>query len=636
MSFPYKKFSNILKAGAGESDEIFIATVRATSHKVVIKKLASDLKEYKGNFKMFDKNVKTLKSLHHDNIIRVFDYGAYENSYYMSMDFIDGFDLEQLIQNPLFDRTIGLMIVFQALKGLAYAHKHGVSHCDIKPGNILVMKNGRAKLSDFGLAHVKEHFLHIGNSGAVFTTPFYMPPEQASAIAEQALDSDVWAETTTLAYKETLEDHTESVHNQTVYWDIWSVGVLLYRMVTGRFPFNGDNLAQLANSIATLQPGDLNKLAPSLPADLAYVINCCLIKDPKKRIASLDPVIAALQLYLLSTGVQDFETAIKKHFHDSIPPREDSDVPLLSPENDTGIPPKAKLQLPQFARSRVFAITGIAVTVVVILALCTMFFSTRSAMHPKGPVPTDQVRTIAPVNHSVAADLKPPVAPAETSATPAVAEIAKTDSANPDTTVSELVAEPDQKVIPEKATSRKKKPPVALKAASSMTQDQHSAIPLNNVTEHNTGILKANVDPSDADFSIDGERVSSQEIADGKPLPTGAHTIVASKTGYTPVQQSIQIEENATSNMSIALNKKEPGNGFLHVYSFPWSNIFLDGTMIGTTPTPSPVSLSEGDHVLRLERDGFLPHTETVTIKNGEVARVQIDLIKQTDSTVEK
>ena len=664
MAFPYKKFSAITKIGTGGTEDVFSATVRATSHTVVIKKLASDLRDYHGNYKKFDQNVKTLKSLHHNNIIRVFDYGAWDNAYYMSMEYVDGFDLEQLLHLPLFSRTIGLMVVFQALGGLAYAHKHGVFHCDIKPGNILVSRNGRVKLSDFGLAHVKEHLLQARTSGSVFTTPFYMPPEQASAIAEQALDSDVWAETTTLAYKETPEQHAKTLKDQTLCWDLWSVGVLLYRICTGRLPFYGKNLAQLANSIVTHQPANLHGLAPSISADLCNAIESCMIKDPLKRLASLDPVIASLQLYILSTGAHDYETTIKKHILDCTSQFTNTTAPIAKEtgENRPGMAPEAPeateaseaseaseepIVSAPFLRSKTFKIAGIAAAFPIVFLLGALFFANISdkrsdsdndiASLQKGPSVKQTVNFADVPFEKPAADAAP--APAETLSPhlPAAAEPQKFDSAITDVPVPKPALKPAHNEKPKNKTAKKKPAPATPNPLSAaLPENQPDTLrPSAQTAENQNGVLKVKVEPLNAVISIDDVPIPSQEIAAGMQLPTGAHTISINAEGFVSYQQLVQIKPDTLQELPIVLKQKERGNGFIQVYSSPWSNIFIDGTMRGTTPTPSPITLAEGEHAVRLERDGFLPVNQTVTIKNNEITRIQVDMVKQ-DSTTQK
>ncbi|MBN1128707.1 MAG: PEGA domain-containing protein, partial [Chitinispirillaceae bacterium] len=143
------------------------------------------------------------------------------------------------------------------------------------------------------------------------------------------------------------------------------------------------------------------------------------------------------------------------------------------------------------------------------------------------------------------------------------------------------------------------------------------------------GILKVSIDPPSALVFVDGEMVTRREMTNGRRVPAGFHDIVAQAAGHEPYQRSFLMEADKTQMMAISLKPKEKGNGQLHVYSYPWSNLYLDGTLIGTTPTPSPITLTSGEHRIVLRREGFKAHQETVRINKDEVTRIQVQLEKE-------
>lgn len=146
--------------------------------------------------------------------------------------------------------------------------------------------------------------------------------------------------------------------------------------------------------------------------------------------------------------------------------------------------------------------------------------------------------------------------------------------------------------------------------------------------EPSPGILKISVDPPDAPVYIDGARISIDEIENGKKMAVGSYTVTASTSGFKPYSKTIRIEQNKTVILSIALKQEIKGNGQLHVFSYPWASLYVDGEIKGTAPTAVPVVLPEGSHKLVLKRDGYQTYTKDVTMKAGEVVRLQIQLEK--------
>ena len=193
MAFSLKDFVDIKKIGEGGMASVFLATQVSLGRKVVIKQLALDLEKDQRLIKRFENEAKCAAALDHENIIQVFDYGEDNGSFYISMEYIDGWDLEHLMHRQPFPMEIGMMMLLKALKGLNYAHARGTIHCDVKPGNILVSKAGKVKIVDFGLAQASYQAAEASHSSSVFITPGYMPPEVASGGSAQSVSADIWS-----------------------------------------------------------------------------------------------------------------------------------------------------------------------------------------------------------------------------------------------------------------------------------------------------------------------------------------------------------------------------------------------------------------------------------------------------------
>ena len=139
MAFSLNDFDDILEYRKGGIARVYTATQRSLNRKVIIKEMTCTPAEAPVQKRRFENEAKSAAALDHDNIIRVFDFGEKGNSYYICMEYVDGFDLEELLQNPDVPLPIILAIVLQALKGIRYSHSRGIVHRDIKPANILAI-----------------------------------------------------------------------------------------------------------------------------------------------------------------------------------------------------------------------------------------------------------------------------------------------------------------------------------------------------------------------------------------------------------------------------------------------------------------------------------------------------------------
>ncbi len=152
--------------------------------------------------------------------------------------------------------------------------------------------------------------------------------------------------------------------------------------------------------------------------------------------------------------------------------------------------------------------------------------------------------------------------------------------------------------------------------------------PGTKLTAVKSAILKVALQPLTAAALLDGNDISTQDIANGKIVEPGSHVIIAEAPGFEPYYGAITVEPGVTRVMNIVLTKAEKAVGLLHVYSYPWSDLYVDGVLQGTTPTPKPLAFEEGEHALLLKRQGFKPYSETIRVQKGQVTRVQINLEK--------
>lgn len=219
----------------------------------------------------FKREATAAANLHHENIIIIHDYGAEEQdgkvtSYIIAMEYVEGRSLKDLMEGgKRIPVPVALNIAVQICRGLEHAHTRGVIHRDIKPANIMISNDGYVKIADFGLAQ-SSHLPSMTVTGVTLGTPAYMSPEQ-------------------VAGNRKLDGRT----------DIFSLGVVMYEMVTGQKPFIAETYPAIMTKILTHNPESPSSLNPAVPEDFSRIIMKCLAKDVDKRYRDVGDLLKELQ-----------------------------------------------------------------------------------------------------------------------------------------------------------------------------------------------------------------------------------------------------------------------------------------------------------------------------------------------------
>ncbi len=251
----------------GGMSDIYRAYDLVNRREVALKIPDSSMIGDPAQFERFQREMEVLQTLHHPAILQGLGCGRYNHTPFLAMQFVEGTSLRELIDKsaPLPPEQ-ALPLAIKIAEGMAYSHENGVVHRDLKPENIIIDPDGQPVIMDFGLALTKgAHRVTYSNLSAAAGTPDYMAPEQVEG--------------------KRGDERT----------DVYSLGVILFEMLSGRTPFTGDtNLSVMAQRVQSSAPR-LDRINPAVSPQLAAVVAKALQRDPERRYASMRDLIAALE-----------------------------------------------------------------------------------------------------------------------------------------------------------------------------------------------------------------------------------------------------------------------------------------------------------------------------------------------------
>jgi eukaryotic-like serine/threonine-protein kinase len=249
------------RIGSGGMADVWVAEDTELGRRVALKILHERFAQDHEFVQRFYREASSAAGLQHPNVVNVFDRGEVDGTYYIAMEYVEGSSLKDLITRGL---TLGeaIEVTRQLLTAAAFAHAHGIVHRDLKPQNVLIDREGRLRVTDFGIARAGAS--EITQTGSVMGTAQYLSPEQAQGLSVTPAS------------------------------DLYSIGVILYEALTGRVPFQGDSAVAVALKQVSEQPAPPSQINPAVPPALNAVVLRALAKDPANRYASAGEFIAAL------------------------------------------------------------------------------------------------------------------------------------------------------------------------------------------------------------------------------------------------------------------------------------------------------------------------------------------------------
>ncbi len=264
------RYRVLRRLGSGGMADVWLAEDTHLQRQVALKVLHRRFAQDREFVERFRREAESAAGLQHPNVVSVYDRGEFEGTYYIAMQYVDGPTLKALIDAGLSPEQ-AVALIRQVLEGARFAHRHGIVHRDLKPQNVIVDGEGKAIVTDFGIA--RAGVSEITQTGSVMGTPHYLSPEQAQGFEVTAVS------------------------------DLYSIGVLLYEALTGRVPFEGESAVAVAMKQVSQTPQRPSSINPRVSPALDAVVMRALEKEPGERFQSADAFIAALDAALREPGV---------------------------------------------------------------------------------------------------------------------------------------------------------------------------------------------------------------------------------------------------------------------------------------------------------------------------------------------
>jgi serine/threonine-protein kinase len=550
----------------------------------------AEFEEYKARFQ---REAQSAGVLAHPNIVTVYDFGEDSGVLYLAMEFLEGKSLQALVEEQTILPVETIIPMYeQVCSALDHAHRHRIVHRDIKPANIMILESGLVKVTDFGIAKMMS--MGMTQAGQILGTPNYMSPEQVKG---------------------------RSVDGRA---DIFSLGVILYELVTGEKPFGGQNITTVIYKIINENPISPRELDATIPVGLSYVIQKALAKSQDERYQTCRELAEDLRNYRSVGGAAaPSATVILRVPPIQAPPPEALPPPARVPSAPVAAQPQVAAE-PQPPRPLSVQVIpphrpqprGASPAVWVLLTLLVVgaagggyYYFKYKPEHPAATPTTPTAERPAETPGTTT----PPATEGGTPTTPQT-ETVTTPPSNPPTETAAAQNTPSE---PKAQVREAQGPELARPTAPPPSGGRGTAAP-----KIGQLVVTSNVDG--AKITIDGRSAPGWVTPCTIPnLPAGAHLVVVSREGYSDAQESVTVEGGRTAAVRPTLTV--PSGEINIVTNPPGIEVFIDGQAVGLSPARK--TLGVGQHTYALRQAGKEIYSSAFEIKyDGHMLTRKVDV----------
>ncbi len=493
--------------GQGAMGVVYKAVDPLIDRTVAIKTINLDLsKEELASFeKRFQREVQSAGKLNHPNIVTVYDVGRTEGVAYMAMEFLEGKELREILDSGVVLPIEKIAhIASQVADGLGVAHEHGIVHRDVKPANVMVMKNGLVKITDFGIAQMSSASRTM--SGMVMGSPKYMSPEQ---VVGQGVDGRS---------------------------DIFSLGVVLYEMLAGKTPFAGENISAIMYQILNDEPTPPKSFNQNIPDSINFIVLKALAKHPDKRYQNAKEMARDLKRYktmeISASGeLPESEESMERRKR----PRENLGdttqlMPSLVPVNASTTVIKGLSARQNWWNTQRFLLFAAIPAMIVTFAIVVVLSKSKQASAPSAPLrPVVVAPATTPPKPAPTAQKTPAATPAD------VPTLAVSDAQKAARESKNSVNLTDKSAsIPSTEKTKAK-----IEKAKLETAKKTDPLPAKPIAKGEASVTLA-VSPWGEVF-VDGKRIGVSPPLRDLTLSSGKHTILIVNATFNPYSQTLDL-----------------------------------------------------------------------------------------------